>query len=139
VKDVIGTIVVGLAFGVVLNGIGFTTWDEVHNMFAFKDLRMTLTFGMSVGLMAAAFYAIRKIQNPRWSPRGIHKGTLLGGLLFGVGWALTGACPSIALVQLGEGQLPALITLVGIVLGNTLYSVIHQRYLKWDTQNCLDD
>jgi uncharacterized membrane protein YedE/YeeE len=68
-----------------------------------------------------------------------HAGTLIGGILFGVGWALTGACPSIALVQLGEGQLPAIFTLVGIVIGNFLYSVVHQRYLKWDTQNCLDD
>jgi uncharacterized membrane protein YedE/YeeE len=63
---------------------------------------------------------------------------LAGGALFGVGWALSGACPSIALVQLGEGQLGALVTLAGIFLGNLAYSAIHDRYFRWSTQSCAD-
>jgi uncharacterized membrane protein YedE/YeeE len=139
IKDAVGTLVIGVAFGAVLHGIGFTTWDEVNHMFAFKDPRMTLTFGLCVGLMAGGWVVIKKLRHPKWSTRGIHKGTLVGGLLFGVGWALTGGCPSIAFAQLGEGQFPALLTLVGIFIGNAIYAAIHQRYLKWDTGNCLDD
>jgi uncharacterized membrane protein YedE/YeeE len=71
--------------------------------------------------------------------RPIHRGTLLGGVLFGAGWALSGACPSIALVQLGEGQLAAAFTLAGIFTGNGLYAVARERYLHWDTGSCVDE
>ncbi len=60
-------------------------------------------------------------------------------MLFGAGWALSGACPSIALVQLGEGQLAAAFTLAGIFTGNWLYAVARERYLHWDTGSCVDE
>jgi uncharacterized membrane protein YedE/YeeE len=59
--------------------------------------------------------------------------------LFGVGWALSGACPAIALVQLGEGQFVALFTLLGIFAGNWLYSVVHERFFRWSASTCVDD
>ncbi|MBK8940052.1 MAG: YeeE/YedE family protein [Polyangiaceae bacterium] len=55
-----------------------------------------------------------------------------------VGWALSGACPSIALVQLGEGQLGGLVTLVGIFAGNFVYSIVHERHFRWSTSSCVD-
>ena len=60
----------------------------------------------------------------------------MGGVLFGAGWALTGACPSIALVQLGEGKLGALVTLVGIFAGNALYAAVHERYFRFSVGSC---
>jgi uncharacterized membrane protein YedE/YeeE len=107
----LGAFVVAIAFGFALSGAGFTSWDEVNRMF-----------------VKGGFKA-----------RPIHKGSIIGGLLFGVGWALSGGCPSIALAQLGQGQLLAVATLVGIIGGNYLYSVVHARYFNWSIGSCMDD
>jgi uncharacterized membrane protein YedE/YeeE len=59
-----------------------------------------------------------------------------GALLFGVGWAISGACPSIAFVQLGQGQLGALATIAGIFVGNRLFAAINGRYLHVPAESC---
>jgi len=128
----------GVGFGFALSRMGFTSWDEVHHMFTFSDLRLLLSFMLAVALLTVSWIVIRKLTNAYWSPRSIHPGTLAGGAIFGVGWALSGACPSIALVQLGEGQLGALVTLAGIFGGNYLYSVVHERWFRWSTSSCND-
>ena len=137
-KQKLGVVLVGLAFGVMLSRIGFSSWDEVHRMFTFADPRLLLTFGVAVVALTISWQVIARFSKPRWAPRPIHRGSLAGGVLFGAGWALCGACPSIALVQLGEGQLGALLTLAGIFLGNWLYSVVHERYFRWTMATCAD-
>ncbi|MBK6574740.1 MAG: YeeE/YedE family protein [Sandaracinaceae bacterium] len=132
------TIALGVAFGFCLSRIGFTSWDEVHAMFTFSDLRLVIAFGTAVALLSVGWVVVRRLRpsDPAFSPRPIHKGTLVGGVLFGAGWALTGACPSIALVQLGEGKLGALVTLVGIFAGNALYAAVHERYFRFSVGSC---
>jgi uncharacterized membrane protein YedE/YeeE len=133
------TFVVGVVFGIALNRIGFTSWDEVHNMFTFADLRLTLTFAVAVAFLVGSWWGFQRTGRQVGINRKIHKGTIAGGILFGVGWALSGACPSIGLVQLGEGQLGALWTLGGIFVGNAIYAWVHPRYFGWSTGSCLDE
>ena len=77
-----------------------------------------MTFAGAVALAVLGFavlargYAIERKK--------LHPGTIPSAMLFGIGWALTGSCPSIALVQLGQGYLPALLTILGIVTGVAL-------------------
>jgi hypothetical protein len=141
VKEALGTGFIGVAFGFVLSRVGFTSWDEVHSMFTFVDLRLVLTFAFAVALLAGGWLAIARLSAapPHWSMRSVHPGTAIGAVLFGFGWALSGACPSIALVQLGEGQLSALWTLGGIFAGNWLYSVVHERHFSWTVGTCVDE
>lgn len=138
VKDLAGTAAVGLVFGAALALIGFTSWDEVHAMFAFASLRLTLTFALTVALLASVFWGLRFARGDRFPTRAIHRGTIPGGALFGLGWSLCGACPSIALVQIGEGQLGALATLAGIVAGSWAYAITQERWLRWPTPSCND-
>ncbi len=119
----------GGVLGFSLSRIGFTSWDEVHSMFVFDDLRMFLTFALGVTLVGAAFFVIQRRSSPNWPPRPIHRGTLVGGILFGVGWALSGGCPGVVLTQLGEGKLYALLPLVGILLGNWMYGALFEAKL----------
>lgn len=137
-KERVGVGVTGVIFGFALSRIGFSSWDEVHRMFTFSDLRLFLTFCSAVALLAVAWIVIARLTGASWSPRNLHPGTLIGGALFGTGWALSGACPSIAVVQLGEGQLGAGFTLIGIFAGNWLYSVVHERYFRWSAASCVD-
>lgn len=132
---------IAVAFGFSLSRVGFASWDQVNAMFRFADLRMFLAFCGAVVLLAGAWPLLARALPGRgpFRTRSIHRGTLLGGLLFGAGWAISGACPSIAFVQLGEGQLAAGFTLTGILAGNWLYGAVHARYLRWDTASCVDE
>lgn len=134
----LGTLLVGIAFGFSLSRIGFSSWDEVHAMFTFQDPRLVLAFATAIVALAVSWAVIRRLSSPEWPRRPIHRGTLAGGALFGVGWALTGACPSNALVQIGEGQLAAVWTVLGILAGNWLYPVIHARFFRWSPGVCVD-
>jgi uncharacterized protein len=140
-RDIFGNALVGACMGFVLSRIGFSSWDEVHRMFTFSSLRLTLTFMVAVVVLAVAWPVIHAVskQKPIWPSRPIHKGTLAGGMIFGAGWAITGACPSIALVQIGEGQLAGVWTVLGIFAGNYLYSKTHERWFNWSAASCVDE
>jgi uncharacterized membrane protein YedE/YeeE len=120
----------GALLGFSLSRIGFTSWDEVNAMFTFRDLRMFLAFAVGVTLLTIAFGLVARVgPKPAWAARPIHRGTLLGGVLFGLGWALSGACPGVILTQLGEGRFYALFSLVGVALGNWAYGALLERRL----------
>ena len=128
------TLAIGLFFGFALGNIGFADYGEVQKMFTFADLRMFLSFGGGLAVTMIGFALLRgKRELPK---RRFHKGIVPGGVLFGAGWALTGGCPTITLVQLGEGQLPALITLAGILAGIGLYDRVHPKLFGWDRGSC---
>jgi hypothetical protein len=128
---------VGLVFGFSLSRMGFSSWDEVHHMFLLSDFRLILSFASAVGALALIFFlGGGRLRDT--TPRRIHPGTLVGGALFGVGWALSGACPAIAWVQLGEGQMGASLTLLGVVFGNWAYAIVHERFFRWPASSCLD-
>lgn len=131
------TAVVGLILGFSLSWMGFADWGEVHRMFTFADLRLFLTFVCGVALTGVGFAVLARRR--ALAPKPLHRGTVAGAVLFGVGWALTGACPGAALVQLGEGQLAALVTLAGICAGTLLYRPIHARFFGWDRGECSAD
>jgi uncharacterized membrane protein YedE/YeeE len=127
----------GLLLGFSLSWMGFADFGEVHRMFTFADLRLFLTFVGGVALTGAGFAILSRGKS--LAPKPLHKGTIVGGVLFGVGWAITGACPGAALVQLGEGQLIALVTLGGIFAGTLLYRPLHARLFRWDRGACGSD
>lgn len=124
----------GLLLGYSLSRIGFTDYDELHAMFTFADLRMLYVFAAAVCGSAVAYALLRRARPlPR---RVVHKGTIAGGLLFGVGWALSGACPGAALAQLGEGKLHGAVAVVGIALGALAFRVAQARWLRVDRGTC---
>ena len=129
-------ILFGVVFGFALSRIGFSDYNELHKMFVFADWRMFFTFA---GGLALATLLFQVVFHGRFRlSRPIHKGSILGGVLFGIGWALAGGCPSIPLVQLGEGKFVALFTVGGIVVGMLLFRWLQARYLRWDVGSCAD-
>lgn len=112
----------GLAMGAVMVYTGFSNFNEVHNMFIFADFRLLFGFAGAVGITMLGFAIFEQINFS--AGRKISKNNFTGGVMFGVGWAITGACPTIALVQVGQGQLAALFTIVGIFSGVWIYRYI---------------
>jgi len=134
----------GFGLGFLLSSLGFTDWGEVHTMFTLGffaggpspgTLRLLFAFCGAVMLSLVAFRAFARQDNlPR---RTVHKGTVIGGLAFGAGWALTGGCPSIAIVQLGEGRVTAGASVAGVLLGTWVARKAAAR-LRWQTGSCSD-
>jgi uncharacterized protein len=125
--------IMGIVLGVVLTATGFVDYGEVHRMFVFKDLRLWLTFCGAVGLSAVGFFVLaRKAGLPK---RSVHKATIIGAVIFGVGWAVTGACPAVTLVQLGNGYIPALATLGGVIVGALACGWARRRF-AWEADSC---
>ena len=125
---------VGVLFGAVLTRIGFADYDELHKMFIFSDLRMMYSFAGAVALSMVFLFLLNK-RVPK-QHKIFQPGTVPGSMLFGFGWAITGACPSLVFVQLGHGALPAVCTMLGIILGVWLYRKTHGRFFGWDTGTC---
>ena len=98
-KYQLGAAAMGLCLGVTLTFVGFADWGTVHRMFVFQDLRLLFTFAGAVALSAPVFVVLarRGAALPR---RSVYGSTVVGAILFGIGWALTGACPGAALVMI---------------------------------------
>lgn len=124
-----------LAIGVFL-GILFTksevaSWQRVHDMFLFNEPHMYLIIGVAIVVAAISMQVIKRFQintiggKPiNYKPKPFHKGVVIGGLLFGAGWAITGACPGPIYAQIGGGEWMAILTLGGAILGMFSYAVL---------------
>lgn len=124
----------GLIIGFCLHFIGFSDFGEVHKLFTFADLRLLLTFMGAVGLAMIGFAVLARGKKLPTKP--LHKGTVPGGMLFGAGWAITGSCPAIVLVQLGEGKIPAFATIIGMLLGVWIFRRLKPKYFRWSASDC---
>lgn len=136
--------ITGLALGVTVSAAGLSDWGEVHRMFtlglreggpSLSALRLLLGFGGAVLMAMAGFRLLARHDQIPVKP--IRAGTVSGALLFGAGWAITGACPAAALVQLGEGKAAALATLAGILAGAWLHEKARRRF-HWSRHSCVD-
>jgi len=128
--------VMGLVMGVILSAIGFADYDELFRMFTFTDMRMLSAFAGGVAIAAAVFGVMSITRLIRLEKKTYHPGTIMGSILFGYGWVMCGACPGIALIQVGQGKVPAVLTLLGIFVGVRTYRFLHQRFFNWDSGAC---
>ena len=124
---------VGVVFGFCVSMIGFGDFGELHAMFTFQDFRMLGAFAGGVAVAAVGFAVLDRKRPTRTR---IHKGVVPGAVLFGTGWAVTGGCPAIPLVQVGAGYLPGLVTLAGVAVGMLAYRKLNASVLHIDAGTC---
>jgi uncharacterized protein len=118
----------GLYFGIILVQAQVISWFRIQEMFRFQSFHMYGTIGSAVVIGALSFRIIRKFniksvekESIAIPPKKFHKGLVIGGLLFGAGWALTGACPGPIFAQIGMGFGAAWIVLFSALLGTYAY------------------
>ncbi|VAW54088.1 Malonyl CoA-acyl carrier protein transacylase [hydrothermal vent metagenome] len=105
----------GLLVGMAMSFIGFSDFSEIHKMFTLSDFRLIFTFMGAVSLLAIGFFIVdRENKIPRQK---YHQGIIPGSILFGAGWAVTGSCPIISMIQLGEGKMAAVLVIFGVFFG----------------------
>lgn len=129
----------GIYFGIVLTKSEVVRWERVHDMFLFREPHMYLIIGTGIVVAMIAMFIIRRIgvrdvtgRPVVYQPKPFHWGIIPGGICFGAGWAITGACPGPIYAQIGGGQWLAWLTLAGALLGMLTYAWLkpllpHQR------------
>ena len=128
-------LLIGIVFGLALTKGEAISWFRIQEMFRFESFHMFGIFMTAIPTGAVGLYCIRKWQlktvdgQPIEMPvKKYHHGIILGSLLFGFGWALTGACPGPLYAQIGSGVVVTVITLLSAVTGTWTFGRI-QKYL----------
>ena len=127
-------IIFGTLFGIVLTKSEVISWFRIQNMFQFKEPHMYLIIGSAVlvGIIAMQIIQRAKLRSVsgeelKFAGKTYHKGFIIGGIIFGIGWAITGACPGPIFAQIGAGEMPAFITLFGALIGAYLHSAFREK------------
>lgn len=125
---------IGIYFGVVLVKSEVASWFRIQNMFQFKEAHMYLIIASAIAVGMLSVYLIRRFQVRTidheaivYQPKPFTKGTIIGGILFGMGWAITGACPGPIYAQFGSGEWLAGVTFLGALAGMYLYAYWQPR------------
>ncbi len=127
----------GMIFGFLLSRAGFSDYDLFMDMFLFTNLKLVWTMFTAIGVAMVLMSLIRKFrprsltgEPVRIKTKPLHRGTLIGGVIFGAGWGMSGACPGTVLAQLGEGKILALFTFTGIAFGVYLFALVYPQLKK---------
>lgn len=125
----------GIIFGIIMVKSEAASWYRIQEMFRFQSFRMYGIIGTAVILGMGAVYLIKK-----WRIKDAQGGIIqfydkdsgwkkyvIGGLIFGLGWALTGSCPGPMFVNLGYGYLTMAVVIIGALSGTFLYGVVKNR------------
>jgi uncharacterized membrane protein YedE/YeeE len=128
-------LVVGMMFGLVFVKAEIVSWFRIQEMFRFDAFHMYGVIGSAVAVGMASVWLIRRVPITTLSgepivirPKQFQPGVVFGGLLFGLGWTLTGACPGPLFAQVGMGYGAVLVTLLSATAGTWVYGAV-ERYL----------
>lgn len=127
-------LLIGLGFGIVLVKSEVISWFRIQAMFRFQEAHMYLIIGSAVVVGVISLLIIKRFEMKTVSGEAItirekpfNKGVILGGIIFGMGWAITGACPGPIYAQIGSGAYMAIVTFVSALLGAYLYAFFQPK------------
>jgi hypothetical protein len=127
-------IFLGMLFGVVLIKAEVVSWFRIQEMFRLQSFHMygvlcTAVVTATISTLLIKRFKIKTIagEDVIFRPQAFHKGNIFGGLLFGFGWALTGACPGPMYALIGSGFFPFIVALASAVLGTYVYGLLRDK------------
>lgn len=123
---------VGFVFGIVLTKAEAVSWYRIYEMFQFDSFHMYGIIGVAIftgviGVQLIKRKQLKDINGETISIPDKEKGTFrywIGGLIFGLGWAMVGACPGPIFILLGAGFMSVGLVLIGALLGTFIYGCI---------------
>jgi uncharacterized membrane protein YedE/YeeE len=125
--------VLGTVFGFVLSRSGAADYGFIQSMFLFESFQLYGIIGTAVAVAAAGLWLLKRYgRTISGRPiaielKPLHRGNVVGGLLFGVGWSLAGMCPGPILVNIGEGKIYAIAALAGALTGAGAFGALYER------------
>ncbi len=131
----LGVLSLGIIFGIALTKGEIISWYRIQEMFRFQSFHMYGVIGTAVVLGAGIVYLFKRMEaksidgaSPDFTPKdpGVIR-YLAGGSIFGLGWAMTGACPGPLYILLGNGYTAMLVTILGAMMGTFVYGLLRAR------------
>ncbi|HVZ98519.1 MAG TPA: DUF6691 family protein [Chitinophagaceae bacterium] len=126
--------IAGILFGIILVKSEVVSWYRIQEMFRLQSFHMYGVIGSAVATGIISVFLIKKCKiktvhgEPiKLYPKKINKGQIFGGLLFGFGWALTGACPGPLYALVGSGALVISVALLSAVAGTWVYGLLQKK------------
>jgi uncharacterized protein len=128
-------ILTGILFGIIMTKSEAVSWYRIQEMFRFQSIFMYGIIGTAVvtGILLIAAIRKYKLKDSSGFPIALEakdkrwKKYLLGGSVFGMGWALTGACPGPIFVLLGQGYMVMIVVIAGALAGTLTYGLFRDR------------
>ena len=127
-------LIAGLLFGIILVKSEVISWFRIQEMFRLQSFHMYGVIGsaIAVGMLSVWLIKKYKVKTIHGEPiefvnKKFHKGNIYGGLLFGFGWAITGACPGPLFAQIGTGATVIIVTLLSAIGGTWFYGFIRKH------------
>jgi uncharacterized membrane protein YedE/YeeE len=127
-------LIVGIFFGIVFVKAEIISWFRIQEMFNLESFHMYGVIGCAVAVGLISVQLIKKFniktldgEKIEIQPKTFNKGQIYGGLLFGFGWAITGACPGPLFAQIGTGATVIVVTLVSAIAGTWVYGLIKDK------------
>ena len=127
-------LVVGIFFGIVFVKAEIISWFRIQEMFQLTSFHMYGVIGTALVVGMISIFLIKKFNIKTFSGEAItfedkkfNKGQIIGGLIFGVGWAITGACPGPLFAQIGSGFGVVTITLLSAIAGTWVYGKVSHK------------
>lgn len=123
---------IGIWFGIVMSKSEAISWFRIQEMFRFQSFHMYGIIGTALMLGMGLIYAIKKFKLKNVYGTPIHIADkkmsvpryLFGGTLFGLGWAMTGACPGPIFVLIGQGFSIIIVVMLFAILGTLVYGLL---------------
>lgn len=130
----IGYLLAGVFFGFTLSRSGASDYNYIYHMFTGENLKLALLMGTAIIVAAIGMIILKALGNKdvkgkeiKINRKPLNKYTIIGGILFGIGWAVSGACPGTVLAQIGEGKVLGLVTFFGMLVGTYIYVRIAEK------------
>ena len=127
-------LIVGILFGIIFVKAEVISWYRIQEMFRFQSFHMYGIIGSAVvvGMISVALikkFDVRTLTGEKviFTDKTFNKGQIYGGLLFGFGWAITGACPGPLYAQIGTGVTVIVITLLSAIAGTWVYGYFRDK------------
>ncbi|MBE8726919.1 DUF6691 family protein [Flavobacterium hungaricum] len=127
-------LIVGIFFGIVFVKAEIISWFRIQEMFNLESFFMYGVIGCAVVVGVISVFLIKKFdiktlqgEKIEIQPKTFNKGQIYGGLLFGFGWAITGACPGPLFAQIGTGATVIVVTLLSAIAGTWFYGLIKDK------------
>jgi len=119
----------GVSFSIVLIKVEAISWFRIQEMFYFQSFHMYGVLLSGIGVAMVGFWLIKKVGKIEISPKPLQPfANVIGGVLFGLGWGITGACSGPVYALIGLNVWPALIVLAGALIGTVIYGYL-RKYL----------
>lgn len=116
----------GVAFGLIVQRVGASDHDMILKTLRLEDLTILKFMALSIALAMVGIYGLLSLDVGKLVVKPTYVlGNIVGGLIFGLGWAISGYCPGTALTAVGEGKVDALFTVLGGFLGAYTLAVVY--------------